>query len=111
MTALGEELIELAKQILQGVGDDIADELEDIELRESTRFWHRGANDYVELMTIEIGDGAHWYVMRMEHAWDLCEVAKQRGGEDVHVQDYVDVFEALRVLTVREVALRISEIL
>jgi hypothetical protein len=47
----------------------------------------------------------------MEHAWDLCEVAKQRGGEDIHVQDYVDVYEALRVLVVREIALRISEIL
>jgi hypothetical protein len=111
MTALGEELIELASEILQRVGDDIADEIEDIELRESTRFWHRGANDYVELMTIEIGDGAHWYVMRMEHAWDLCEVAQKRGGEDIHVHDYVDVVEALHALVVHEIALRISEIL
>jgi hypothetical protein len=59
MSALGEELIDIAGEILERVGNDIADEIEDIELRESTRYWHRGSNDYVELMTIEIGDGAH----------------------------------------------------
>jgi len=111
VTALGDELVGLATDILDRLGRDIADELADIEIREGSRYWRRGDNESVRQMTIEIGDGAHWYVMRMEHAWDLCEVARQRGSDDVHVQDFVEVGEALRALVAHEIALRISEIL
>ena len=111
MTALGDDLLRMASDVLTGIGQDIEDELADIQFRESTRFWRRGENDYVEFMTIEVGDGVHWYVMKMPHAWDLCEVAQERGGDDTHVQDYIDVRDAIRDLAAHEVALRLGEIL
>ena len=111
MTDLGADLVRIASDALSHLAREIHEELATIEVCESTRLWRRGDNDFLERMTIEIADGPHWYVMRMSHAWDLCEVARDPGGQDKHVKDYVDVRDALRDLVAREVFIRLGEIL
>jgi len=111
MTDLGADLVRMAVDALSHIGRELEEEIASIQIRESTRRWHRGESDSAERMTIEIGDESQWYVMRMPHAWDLCEVAKKPGGLDEHVKDYVDVRDALRALVAREVAMRLTEIL
>jgi len=111
MTELGDDLVRIGSDTLNRTAREIEAELATVQLRESTGRWRRGDNDYVEAMTIEIGDESNWYVMRMPHAWDLCVVARDRNGWDEHVQDYTDVREALRDLVAREVAMRVGEIL